>query len=120
MRMNDVVLPTRDIDRTGRFYREALGLPVDREPDTLVVTVGRSRIVFEQAGFDGSQHLAFTIPTGIFAQAKEWIAARAELVTRDGADEFEGPPGWDSRSVYFDGADGQILELMQRGTPTAS
>jgi catechol 2,3-dioxygenase-like lactoylglutathione lyase family enzyme len=114
MRIYEAARPTRDIDQAERFYGETLELPVHREATTLVVAVGRSRIVFEQAPYDGSQHLAFTIPTGTFPQAKQWIAARARLVSRDGADEFEGPPGWNSRSVYFDGPDGQVLELIER------
>jgi catechol 2,3-dioxygenase-like lactoylglutathione lyase family enzyme len=114
MRIHEGVLPTRDIDATERFYRGALNLPVEREPATLVVSVGRSRLVFEYGRFEGSHHLAFTIPTGTFPHAKEWIAARAELLTRHGVDEFEGPPGWDSRSVYFPGPDGQVLELIER------
>ncbi|OII32781.1 hypothetical protein, partial [Curtobacterium sp. MMLR14_002] len=29
-------------------------------------------------------------------------------------DEFEGPPNWNSRSVYFEGPDQQLLELIER------
>ncbi|WP_457963706.1 hypothetical protein M1E17_20095 [Arthrobacter sp. D1-29] len=71
-------------------------------------------MVFEQREYEGAHHLAFTIPTGMFAQAKEWIAARTTLLGRDGVDEFEGPSSWNSCSVYFDGPDGQVLELIER------
>jgi len=32
----------------------------------------------------------------------------------DEVEVFEGPPGWDSQSVYFDGPEGQVLELIER------
>jgi hypothetical protein len=62
----------------------------------------------------GAHHLAFTIPTGTFADAKRRVAEVATVLGADGADEFEGPAGWDSRSVYFEGPDRQLLELIER------
>jgi hypothetical protein len=36
------------------------------------------------------------------------------LLSRDGVDEFEGPPSWNSRSLYFDGPENAVLELIER------
>ncbi|WP_458112840.1 hypothetical protein M1D88_01355 [Arthrobacter sp. R1-13] len=80
----------------------------------MTVMLGSTRIVFEKSAYEGAHHLAFTIPTGMFTQAKDWIAERATLLGRDGVVEFEGPASWDSRSVYFDGPDDQVLELIER------
>ena len=114
MRLTRIVLPTRDLDATARYYRDTLGLPVDAGPTSATVTVGATTLVFEPRPYEGDQHLAFTIPTGSFAAAKRWIAGRSTLLTGDGLDEFEGSPAWNSRSVYFDGPDGQVLELIER------
>lgn len=114
MDIREVVLPGRDTDTIECFYGRELGLEVARNPARVTVTLGRTRMVFERGEYEGAHHLAFTIPTGMFAKAKEWIAARATLLERDGVDEFEGPVSWDSRSVYFDGPDGQVLELIER------
>ena len=114
MEIREVVLPTRDTGTIERFYGRELGLEVVSDPACVTVALGRTRMVFEESEYEGAHHLAFTIPTGMFPQAKEWIAARAALLGRDGVDEFEGPSSWNSRSVYFDGPDGQVLELIER------
>lgn len=114
MEIREVVLQTRDTDTIERFYGRELGLEVVSDPARVTVALGSTRMVFEESEYEGAHHLAFTIPTGMFPQAKQWIAARAALLGRDGVDEFEGPSSWNSRSVYFDGPDGQVLELIER------
>ncbi|MDO3698068.1 hypothetical protein Q3H92_10240, partial [Curtobacterium flaccumfaciens] len=59
-------------------------------------------------------HLAITIPTGTFDAGKAWIAGLTTVLGTDDQDEFEGPPNWNSRSVYFEGPDQQLLELIER------
>jgi len=124
MRIHEVVLPARDLDAVARFYRDVLELEVTEVSGRVTVRIGWTTVVFEPGEYAGAHHLAITIPTGTFAEAKAWIADRAELLDRDGVDEFEGPPGWESRSVYFDGPEGQVLELIERrmlpGDPAAS
>ncbi|MFF2274317.1 VOC family protein [Agromyces sp. NPDC058126] len=115
MRIIQLTMPTRDPNAVERFYGDRLGLAVRRDVDRVEVEVGSTRMHFSRsAPFDGAQHLAFTIPTGSLAAAKAWLVDRAELFELDGADEFEGPAGWNSRSLYFDGPDRQVLELIER------
>ncbi len=115
MDIRQAQLATRSLDDTARFW-ERLGCPVDRVDGMVEVVVGSTRLLFrELPGMTGALHLAITIPTGTFAAAAEWIAGIATvLVDADGRDEFEGPPNWNSRSVYFDGPDQQLLELIER------
>lgn len=115
MDIRQAQLATRSLDDTARFW-ERLGCPVDRADGVVEVVVGSTRLLFrELPGMTGALHLAITIPTGTFAAAAEWIAGIATvLVDADGRDEFEGPPNWNSRSVYFDGPDQQLLELIER------
>jgi len=115
MHIANAVLMTRRLAETADFYERVLGLPVLREPAEVTVRVGRSLLVFQgDADATGFHHVAFTIPTGSFAAARAWLEQRTELLVRDGEAELEGPPSWNSRSVYFDGPDGSILELIER------
>ncbi|SFF72181.1 VOC family protein [Curtobacterium sp. YR515] len=114
MHIRQVQLATRSLDDTVRFY-ERLGCAVLADDDSVRVTVGSSQLVFRVLdGMTGAHHLAFTIPTGTFADAKRRVAEVATVLGADGVDEFEGPAGWDSRSVYFEGPDRQLLELIER------
>ncbi|TDN45129.1 catechol-2,3-dioxygenase [Curtobacterium flaccumfaciens] len=114
MEIRQVQLTTRSVDETAHFYAR-LGCPVGRDGDAVRVTVGSTQLVFRPLeGMTGAHHLAFTIPTGSFVAAKERIAGVATLLGTDDADEFEGPPNWNSRSVYFEGPDRQLLELIER------
>lgn len=114
MEIRQVQLATRALDETAHFY-ERLGCPVVVDRDAAHVTVGSTQLVFRVLdGMIGAHHLAFTIPTGSFAAAKSWIAGVATVLDADDSDEFEGPPNWNSRSVYFEGPDRQLLELIER------
>lgn len=114
MEIRQVQLATRALDETAHFY-ERLGCPVVVDRDAAHVTVGSTQLVFRAlAAMSGAHHLAFTIPTGSFAAAKSWIAGVATVLGADDSDEFEGPPNWNSRSVYFEGPDRQLLELIER------
>lgn len=114
MEIQQVQLATRSVDEVAQGYR-ALGCPVAVDGDTVRVVVGRTRLVFRAFdGATGAHHLAFAVPTGTFAAAKERLAGAATVIGTEDADEFEGPSGWDSRSVYFDGPDRQVLELIER------
>ncbi|WP_144712405.1 VOC family protein [Curtobacterium pusillum] len=114
MQIQQVQLATRSLDDTARFY-ERLGCDVRADEGAVRVVLGTTGLVFRPLDqMTGAHHLAFTIPTGSFAAAKSWIAGIATVLGTDDADEFEGPPNWDSRSVYFEGPDRQVLELIER------
>lgn len=121
MDIRQAQLATRSLDDTARFW-ERLGCPVDRAGGVVEVVVGSTRLLFrELPGMTGALHLAITIPAGTFDVAAEWIAGVATvLVDADGRDAFEGPPNWNSRSVYFEGPDQQLLELIERRDLAAS
>ncbi|KQR34986.1 MULTISPECIES: hypothetical protein [Curtobacterium] len=114
MDIRQVQLATRSLDDTARFY-ERLGCPVEIVDAAVRVVVGSSLLLFrELPEMTGALHLAITIPTGTFDAAKAWIAGLTTVLGADDQDEFEGPPNWNSRSVYFEGPDEQLLELIER------
>ena len=115
MHLERIVLPVGDVDVVADFYRGTLGLPVRRGAGSATVTVGRTQLELRASRENiGSHHLAITIPTQSFGAARAWLDERAQLLSRDGEVELEGPPGWSSRSLYFDGPEGAVLELIER------
>ncbi|PZE92965.1 hypothetical protein DEJ00_02260 [Curtobacterium sp. MCLR17_039] len=114
MDIRQVQLATRSLADTARFY-ERLGCSVEIVDTTVRIVVGSTLLVFrELPEMTGALHLAITIPTGTFDAAKAWIAGLTTVLGTADQDEFEGPPNWNSRSVYFEGPDQQLLELIER------
>jgi len=112
----DVRMGSADVRQAARFYREVLELPVAVSEGIAVVTVGASTITLvEDATAREGNHLAFTIPSNLFADAKRWLAERVEPMRwGTGEDELRLGEPWNSESVYFLGPDGVILEAITR------
>jgi hypothetical protein len=113
MQIKEALLPTRSTSTVAAFF-DRLGCVITRDGSSVTVRIGLSRMRFVEGDFDGSHHLAFTIPTGTFDKARHWLEQRTTLLSVDDRTEFEGPESWNSRSMYFDGPDGQVLELIER------
>ncbi|HMB22086.1 MAG TPA: hypothetical protein VKP08_04610 [Anaerolineales bacterium] len=109
-------LLTVNLQTQQDFYASVLGLPVNLTSSGLEVNAGQTEILFTPAppDFDGAYHFAFNIPENKFRAAKGWISNRVPLL-RDasGNDEFPSE-SWDSDSVYFKDAAGNILEFIAR------
>jgi catechol 2,3-dioxygenase-like lactoylglutathione lyase family enzyme len=115
MRITRIDLTSTDVTAAARFYAEVLAQPVTAVANSATVRIGASTIVLRPGpGTTGIHHLAFTIPTNRFVQAKAWLSDRVPLLTKDGADAFPLGGVWNSESVYFAGPDGSILELIAR------
>lgn len=111
-------LYTNDLKVQKDYYSNVLGLPVKLSRHQLAVTVGKSGLIFTQAEADlgGAYHFAFNIPENQFSAAKEWIALRQSLLQDvEGKDEFASKT-WNSQSVYFKDAAGNVLEFIARHT----
>jgi catechol-2,3-dioxygenase len=101
MRLTHVSLPVADPARTARWFADVLG-------------VGPDLLTLREGPVVGVHHLAFSVANGTFATTKEWLRDRVDLMAVDGQDEFEGPGSWNSRSLYFEGPEGAVLELIAR------
>jgi catechol 2,3-dioxygenase-like lactoylglutathione lyase family enzyme len=107
-------LPASDLPAQRDFYANILGLPVRFSPAGLEVKAGKTGVMFTQAppDFEGAYHLAFNIPGSQFRVAKKWISSRIPLLRdEDGKDEFKSE-SWNSDSVYFKDAAGNVLEFI--------
>lgn len=109
-------LRTKDFIAQRDFYSQVLELPVGLSADRLEIQAGKTILIFTRVGsdFDGAYHFAFNIPENQFRSTKEWIASRTPLLhDLEGADEFSSE-SWNSHSVYFKDAAGNVLEFIAR------
>lgn len=116
MKIHDVQITATDVASAARFYSETLELPVELDADSATVHIGESTLTMVPGpAYHGAHHLAFTIPAGSLAPAKQWLSQRVTLQT-DGQwhDEFDCAPNWQARSLYFAGPDDAVLELIER------
>lgn len=114
MFINYLELPTLDLRVQKDFYADNLELPVKLAASGLMIQAGKTGILFTQAAsnFDGAYHFAFNIPENQFHASKEWISHRVPLLRDEsGADEFASE-SWNSHSVYFKDAAGNVLEFI--------
>ncbi|MFJ6418344.1 VOC family protein [Paeniglutamicibacter sp. NPDC091659] len=115
MKILNVSITVRDLAKAVRFYRDVLLLPVETTPAGAEVAVGSSRLTLRAGDrFDGVHHLAFGILPSEFELAHAWLARRVSLLQADGSEVILGSEEWKSRSLYFLGPEGIILEFIAR------
>ncbi len=118
MKITRLELPTKDLLVQKEYYAEVLGLTVKTSASELKVQAGETELVFIQSDNDfcGAYHFAFNIPENRFNEAKAWIASCQPLLWDvEGNDEFVSKT-WNSHSVYFKDAAGNVLEFIARHT----
>jgi catechol 2,3-dioxygenase-like lactoylglutathione lyase family enzyme len=109
-------ISAKDLEAQRDFYANILELPVNLDSSTLKVRAGATDLVFTQAPteFEGAYHYAFNTPENQFQAAKTWISQRVPLLRDEsGNDEFSFE-SWNSDSVYFKDAAGNVLEFIAR------
>jgi catechol 2,3-dioxygenase-like lactoylglutathione lyase family enzyme len=115
MKILNVSITVRDLAKAVPFYRDVLLLPVEATPAGAEVTIGSSRLTLSTGeSFDGVHHLAFGILPSEFELAHAWLARRVSLLQADGSEVILGSEEWKSRSLYFLGPEGIILEFIAR------
>lgn len=111
-------LETADLQAQKDFYTNILELPAESIASGLLVKAGATEIIFTQApaDFEGAYHFAFNIPENQYPAAKNWITARIPLLKdKSGREDFHSET-WNSDSVYFLDAAGNVLEFIARHT----
>jgi catechol 2,3-dioxygenase-like lactoylglutathione lyase family enzyme len=116
MRFTSLAITASNVVEAENFYRGVLGLETRRAADGFEVMIGRTTLIVHHGATPwGGIHLAITIPRNRFDDAKAWLSARTPLTTVDGANEFAlADEPWRSKSLYFRGPDGIVLELITR------
>ena len=116
MNIQKLELLSVNLQRQREFYASLLELPAELTSSGLTVKVGATEILFRQASSDfaGAYHFAFNIPENQYQSAKKWITRRLSLLhDKGGKEDFESE-SWNSDSIYFLDADGNVLEFIAR------
>ena len=116
MNIQKLELLTLDLQGQNDFYTNILELPTQLTSSGLFIEAGATELLFRQApaDFDGAYHFAFNIPENQFLEAKQWLRGRVPLLhDKSGKEEF-GSNSWNSDSVYFLDAAGNVLEFIAR------
>ena len=116
MNIKKLELMTMDLGSQNDFYENILELPVKLFSSNLEVKAGKTDLVFTQASsdFEGAYHFAFNIPENQFQAAKVWISGRIALLHDESGKEEFNSESWNSDSVYFKDAAGNVLEFIAR------
>ncbi len=115
MHITRLELQTSDLKEQALFYGETLGLDTHSIAGIqLIIRAGTTELVFTQADQTCLYHFAFNIPENQFETAKEWITLRAELLADESGNTIFDFGDWNSHSLYFKDAAGNILEFIAR------
>ncbi|MFN8411793.1 MAG: hypothetical protein U0Z26_05350 [Anaerolineales bacterium] len=116
MLIKRIELLSADLPTQQKFYADTLELPTQLKQGALEIQIGTSQLVLTQApeGWVGAYHFCFNIPENQFAASKKWISSKTPLLQDEkGNDEFASD-SWNSNSLYFKDAGGNILEFIAR------
>lgn len=117
MHIDSLTLFTTDLDIQHAFYTVIFGLDVvARTPDSVTFQAGRTLLTFRQYDDPGAfTHFAFDIPRNQVDVAEAWLRQRVALLEDSaGISRFPLSEGWNSESLYFEDATGNILEFIAR------
>ena len=117
MKITRLELQTTDLKEQALFYGEILELDTRIiAGDQVLICAGATELVFTQAneGQQSQYHFAFNIPQNQFETAKKWLAMRAEILADADGNTTIHSKTWNSDSLYFKDAAGNILELIAR------
>ena len=118
MKIETLELTAVNLQAQKDFYSQVLDLPAEITSAGLRVRAGTTDLIFTQASsdFDGAYHFAFNIPNNQYSATKKWITDRIPILRdKTGREDFHSNT-WNSDSVYFLDAAGNVLEFIARHT----
>ena len=109
MLLADVALLAPSLEDQRVFYSRILELPVETDDNAVILDCGRSVLRFHEG--EATYHVAFGVPGNRFAEAREWLSERTDLLTADGDDWFDFSD-WDGEACYTLDPAGNVIELI--------
>lgn len=116
MKLTRVATTVQDRDAAAAFYRDVLGMPVCHTTLHTVVSIGASDLLLPTDPDADARglHLALDVPADRLDLTAGWLDSHIGRIVLDGKATFDGPAGWNSRSVYVFGLEHSILEFIGR------
>ncbi|WP_342435006.1 VOC family protein [Paenibacillus sp. FSL H7-0442] len=119
MKLKEVLLATHSFEAIKAFYGSLLDLQVVEESSSrLSFQVGESVLAFQESSHMENEfyHIAVTIPTNKFIEAKQWVIDRGiSLISRPQEDEFFFE-NWNATALYFYDPDHNLVEFIAHHT----
>ena len=122
--ISEVILVVADVARSAAFYRDVVGLPVDKLGEKFAwfwagppgksqrVGITTGPLSFGAAHVKGPQHFAFGTERSRIPELKKALEAKGLEV--EGPVEFKF---WDALSIYFSDPDGNRVEFCGFAEP---
>jgi len=117
MKLQEVILKTKYLDKLAGFYRDVMELPVDELGERIIIKAGHSLLIFESTTGDENPfyHFAFNIPSNKLDEAFEWTKERVNIIWLEDYKSYIADfKSWNAKSFYFLDPAGNILELIAR------
>ena len=118
MMLNDITLQAKDINELYQFYKNTLGLPVNKiNSKNVLINAGKTSLLFESANSTANPfyHFAFNLPSNTIEEAFQWLKNKVEVLWIEEYKNYIAEfSNWNARSVYFTDPAGNILELIER------
>ncbi|MDQ7024661.1 MAG: hypothetical protein Q9P44_03800 [Anaerolineae bacterium] len=115
MKIRQVTFNSPNIAAQKHFFENSLGFSLLSENEAAItIQAGTSQLTFLQSKDHHPYHYAFDIPQNQFAEARQWLVERVDILTDyAGISEFHFTD-WNAHALYFKDADGNIAEFIAR------
>ncbi len=113
MNIQEIRLEAANLEHLQEFYASKLELPVERTGDSLIVTIGASKLRFNQGG-EHRYHFAFNVPENQLEDCQKWLKNKIALIHDDNDSEVFNFETWEAHSIYFLDSAGNIVECIAR------
>ncbi|MHC0444995.1 VOC family protein [Flavobacterium sp. 3-218] len=116
MKIDQIQISTKDIQRTKSFYQEVLGLFIlENDKNSVTIQAGESILKFvEDPQFNSIYHFAFNIPENQLEEAIEWCRNKVDLILIEEEKVITHFENWNAHAVYFYDNNGNLLEFIAR------
>ena len=115
MRIKELRLFTKYLDRELDFYTKTLGLPVlEHSKEHFTIRVGWSALTFARSQNAHRYHYCFLIPSNTLYSALEWMEKRVEIIVLPDGQKTQRFESWDADSFYFYDGSGNVAECIVR------
>ena len=114
MRIINLRLDTKNIERQKQFYSRVLELPIHSDsPDSFVVHLAHTKIYFKENLNATPYHFAINIPGHHESEALFWLKERTSIIPYEDKEIIDFK-AWNAKSIYFYDENKNIVELISR------